>query len=68
MSALHDTMVSKMESCEEADHARHVDMSAVLADIERSQQAQELGKQDKHLDGNEIWVMNYLILLSSIKY
>ena len=54
MSALHDTMVSKMESCEKAKHARHVDMSAVLADIERSQQAQELGKQDKHLDGNEI--------------
>ena len=46
MSALHDTMVQKMESCEEGDLARHVDMSAILADIERSNQP-EAGEKEK---------------------
>ena len=45
MSALHDSMVQKMESCEEGDMARHVDMSAVLADIERSNLAETVDKE-----------------------
>ena len=38
MTALHSTMIRKLKSCDDSELAgRHVDMSAVLADIERSQ-------------------------------
>ena len=45
MTALHDTMIRKLKSCDESEMAgRHVDMSAVLADIERSQAQEGDGK------------------------
>ena len=45
MTALHDTMIQKLKSCDESELAgRHVDMSAVLADIERSQTQEGDGK------------------------
>ena len=47
MTALHDTMIRKLKSCDESElTGRHVDMSAVLADIERSQ-AQTRGDDGK---------------------
>ena len=46
MTALHHTMVRKLKSCDDSELAgRHVDMSAVLADIERSQTRGGDGKE-----------------------
>ena len=45
MTALHDTMIRKLKSCDESELAgRHVDMSAVLADLERSEEQGTDGK------------------------
>ena len=45
MTVLHDTMIRKLKSCEDSEVAgRHVNMSAVLADIESSQEQGGDGK------------------------
>ena len=45
MSALHSSMVQRLESCEDSEVGRHVDMTAVLADIEKSKSVgSETGK------------------------